>query len=172
VKLASVASVLMLAGCAPRTGHAPADSPATLEARRAIWAAIQPMAAARGLEPGFVYALVKAESNFDPHAHRGEGRGLMQIKPDSWKAVTSLPYDPAVWDARANLGAGIDALAALRQRLTDKGVSSYPMLWAGYRYGFDYIEARGFDPSRIPPPSDPVALELWSGAVQPVAPPQ
>jgi hypothetical protein len=95
----------------------------------------------------------------------------MQIKPECWRAVSSLPYEPTVWDGRANLSVGIDALAAIKQSLTAKGVFSYPMLWAGYRYGLVYVGARGFDPSRIPRPSDPVALELWSGAVHPLAPP-
>jgi hypothetical protein len=153
-------------------GRVPADLPAPLETRREIWAAIQPMAAAKGIEPGFVYALVKAESNFDPRARQGEGRGLMQIKPGTWRAVSSLPYDPTVWEGRANLSVGIDALAAIKQSLTARGVFSYPMLWAAYRYGLDYVEARGFELSRIPRPSDPAALELWSGAVQPLAPPR
>jgi Transglycosylase SLT domain len=166
-----MASVLMLAGCA-RPADMPAAAPSTLDMRREVWAAVRPMAEAQGIDPGFVYALVELESNFDPHARRGEGRGLMQIKPGRWAAASDLPYEPAVWDWRANLGVGIDTLAAVKQRLTAKGVFSYPLLWAGYHHGFDYVEARGFDKSRISRPSDPVSLRLWSGEVHPFAPPQ
>jgi hypothetical protein len=130
------------------------------------------MASARGIDPLFVYAIVKLESNFDPHAKRGEARGLLQIKPRAWKAVSNLPYEAAVWEWRSNLTVGMDALAATKKALTEKGVFSYPMLWASYHYGLDYTAAHGFDMSRIPRPSDPISYKLWSGQVHPIGPPK
>jgi hypothetical protein len=162
---------LLLAGCAPRAGEVPAEPPSSLAARREIWAAVQPLAARQGLDPGFVYALVKIESNFDPHAHRGEARGLLQLKPPAWQAVSALPYATQVWDWRTNLAVGIDALAGTKAALERKGVFSYPVLWACYHYGYDFVAARGFDLSRVPRPSDPVSRRLRSGEVHPVPPP-
>src|SRR5450631_3146393 len=95
--LAALAAAVVFAGCSPRAGNAPAEIPGALESRREIWAAIQPLAAQRGLDPLFVYALVRIESRFDPHAKRGENRGLLQIKPRAWKAVTDIPYETGVW---------------------------------------------------------------------------
>jgi hypothetical protein len=162
----------MLAGCAPREGNVPADQPTSLDARRAIWAAIQPLAEARQIDPRFVYALVKVESNFDPHARRGEARGLLQIKPRAWRAVSGLPYETESWEWRSNLAVGIDGLARIKQALTAKGRFSYPLLWACYHFGYDFVAAHDFDMSRIPRPSDPVSNKLWSGDVHPVAPPR
>lgn len=130
------------------------------------------MASVRGIDPLFVYAIVKVESNFDPHAKRGEARGLMQIKPRAWRAVSDLPYETVVWDWRSNLAVGMDALASFKRALTAKGVFSYSLLWASYHYGFDYTAAHGFDMSRIPRPSDPISYKLWSGDAHPLAPPR
>lgn len=130
------------------------------------------MAAARGLDPQFVYALVGIESRFDPRAKHGENRGLLQIKPRAWKAVSDTPYDVGVWEWRTNLAVGMDGLAAAKRSLEERGVFTYPVLWAAYHYGFDYTAAHGFDQSRIPRPSDPVAFRIWSGDIHPIAPPK
>ena len=133
---------------------------------------MQPLAAARGLDPLFVYALVQVESGFDPRAEHGENRGLLQIKPRAWRAVSSLPYETSVWNWRANLEVGMDGLAAIKRTLIEKGVFSYPILWASYHYGYDFVEGHGFDMSRIPRPSDPVSYKLWSGDEHPIPPPK
>jgi soluble lytic murein transglycosylase-like protein len=171
VKRVPILAVLALAGCSPRPAGAPPESQAdvTLD-RRVIWTAIQPMARDRGIDPGFVYAIVKLESNFDPHARRGDARGLMQLKPKTWSSVSDLPYEPAVWDWHANLEVGIKNLASIRDALRAKGVFSYPLMWAAYHYGLEFVEARGFDMSRIPRPSDPISRRLWSGEIHPVDP--
>lgn len=166
-----VAAVVFLAGCAPRPGNLAVDKPGTIEARREVWSALQPLAAERGLDPGFVYALVKIESDFDASAEHGDARGLLQIKPRAWKAVSDLPYSSAVWDWRRNLEVGMDAIAVLKKRLEAKGVFSYGLLWCAYHYGWDYVEARAFDRSRIPRPANPVAFRLYSGDPHPLAPP-
>ncbi len=171
MRYAPAVALLILAGCAPRATVAPADSPKTVAERRQIWAAIQPMAAMRGVDPLFVYAMVALESNFDPHARRNDARGLMQIKPTAWKAVSDIPYDTGVMDWRTSLSVGIDRIASTKRALVAKGVFSYPLLWAAYQHGMDYVEARGFDMSRIPRPSDPISRRLWSGDIHPVNPP-
>ena len=167
-----MAAALLLSGCPRRGADTPAIAPDTFDSRRQIWAAIQPMAAARGLDPEFVYAIVRVESRFDPHARHGENRGLMQIKPEAWKAVSGLPYVPAVWDWRANLAVGMDGLAATKRTLPEKGVFSYPLLWAAYHYGLDFVASHEFDMSRIPRPSDPISYKLWSGDIHPVKTPK
>jgi hypothetical protein len=149
----------------------PADLPSSLVARRQIWAAVQSLAALKGLDPGFVYALVRVESNFDPHAHRGDARGLLQLKPRAWQAVSALPYETNVWDWRTNLAVGIDVLAATKATLERKGAFSYPVLWACHHYGYDFVASRGFDLGRLPRPSDPVSRRVWAGDVHPVPPP-
>jgi hypothetical protein len=130
------------------------------------------MASARGIDPGFVYAIVKAESNFDPRAQRGEARGLMQIKPHAWKEASVVPYRTGVWDWRVNLEVGMDSLAFEKRVLSERGRFTYPLLWASFHYGLDYVEAHGLDMSRIPRPSDPVSYRLFSGEVRPVKAPQ
>ena len=115
---------------------------------------------------------MKLESDFNPRAKRGENRGLLQIKPKGWRAVSSLPYETAVWDWRANLTVGLDALAQIKRDLDTKDMFSYPLLWASYHYGYDYVASRGFDMGRIPRPSDPIAYRLWSGEIHPLAPPK
>jgi soluble lytic murein transglycosylase-like protein len=130
------------------------------------------MASVRRIDPLFAYAMVKLESNFDPRARTGEARGLMQIKPGEWRAVSDMPYETASWDWRSNLAVGMDSLASIKRVLEAKGVFSYPMLWASYHYGLDYTEAHGFDMSRVRRPSDPVSYKLWAGDIHPVAPPQ
>jgi soluble lytic murein transglycosylase-like protein len=166
-----LASSLILAGCAPREGNAPAELPSSLAARKQIWEAIVPIASARRIDPGFVYALVKVESNFDPHARRGENRGLLQIKPRAWRDVSDLPYEDA-WDWKSNLLVGIEGLSRTKVLLSAKGKFSYPLLWACYHFGYDYVAERGFDMSRIPRPSDPVSYKIWTGEVHPVRPPE
>src|SRR5262245_13159696 len=104
--LAVIIGLLVLGGCARRSEVWPT--------RGEIWAAIQPLAQRYRLEPEFIYALVAAESNFDPRAKNGEARGLLQIKPAAWRAVSRQAYEPAVWDWRANLEVGVDYLAYSR----------------------------------------------------------
>lgn len=124
------------------------------------------------MEPAFLYALVMAESNGDPRAQNGEARGLMQLKPSAWRAVSSAPYEPAVWNWRTNLAVGVDYLAYARSYLHKKTAFSYPLLLAAFHYGVDYVEARRFDLGRVPVPDHPIYRELWRGNLSPVPPPK
>ena len=172
MRRAAAAAILLLAGCRERAADAPAGSAEALAARRMVWEAVQPMAAMRGIDPLFAYALVGAESGFEPRARRGEARGLLQVKPRAWAAVSALPYETNVWDWRTNLSVGLEGLAATKRALVAKGVFSYPLLWAAHHYGLDYVAARGFDMSRVARPQGAVALRLWAGEVHPLKPPE
>jgi hypothetical protein len=167
-----VAVLAVLAGCRPHAQEAAEAPAAGADIRRQVWAALQPMAAARGLDPFFVYAVVGAESNFDPRARHGEARGLFQIKPEAWRLATATAYEPAVWDWRTNLSVGMDRLASAKATLEAKGLFSYRRLWALDRYGLDYLAARDFEMERIPRPSNPLGRALWEGEAHPLDPPK
>lgn len=163
-----LAPLFLLAACARREA-APSPPPTRAE----IWAAIQPPAARYRIDPAFIYALVAAESNFDPGARNGDARGLLQLKPRAWAAVSREPYEPAVWDWRANLAAGIDYLAFCRSYLHRQPdvEFSYPLLLAAFHYGLDYVRERRFDVRRLECPDNAIYRELWQGQLTPVAPP-
>ena len=163
--------VLVVLVFAPACARKPPVDPGPAT-RAAVWAAIQPHAARYRMEPGFIYALVAAESNFTPEARNGEARGLMQLKPVAWRQVSVLPYEPAVWDWRKNLETGVDYLAWCRSYLHRRDKFSYPLLLAAFHYGMDYVEQRDFDLRRIDPPDSAVYRELWQGNLSPVNPPK
>jgi soluble lytic murein transglycosylase-like protein len=158
---------LWLAGCG-RSDHRSAE-PAT---RQQIWQAVQPLASRYRMEPAFIYALVAAESNFDPSARNEDARGLMQLKAIAWGTVSTEPYEPTVWDWRRNLTAGVDYLAWCRSYLHEKGKFSYPLLLASFHYGIDYVQERNFDLRRLGPPDNAIYRELWRGNLSPVLPPK
>ncbi len=162
---------MALAACARRESAIATVAPPPTRAE--IWAEIQPLAARYRLEPAFIYALVIAESGGDPRAQNGSARGLMQVTPRAWRAVSKAPYEPTVWDWRANLTAGVDYLAYSRSYLhKQRGVTfSYPLLLAAFHYGLDYVEARAFEVSRVAVPDNPIYRELWRGNLTPVSPP-
>lgn len=157
----------LIVGCS-RPQSAALD-PAT---RETVWAAIQPLAQRYRLDPAFIYALVAAESNFDPKARNGEARGLMQLKPTAWRTVSRTPYEPAVWSWRENLATGVDYLAWCRSYLHQKGKFSEPLLLASFHYGLEHVEARVFDLARLDPPDSAIYRELWRGNPAPVSPPK
>ncbi len=130
-----------------------------------IWAAIQPQAARYRFDPVLIYALVAAESDFDPRARNGEARGLLQLKPAAWAQVSAAPYEPTVWSWRANLEAGIDYLAFTRSALQrrSEGAFSDALLLAAFHHGLEYVEARGFEVGRLECPDHPIYRELWAG---------
>ena len=165
--LTIVAVGLCLLGC-ERTDRATAD-PAT---REAVWLAIQPIAERYQIEPTLIYALVAAESNFDPKAQNGEARGLMQLKPGAWRQVSSTPYEPTVWDWRRNLESGIDYLAQCRNTLHKREKFSYPLLLASFHFGIDYVRERDFNLRRIESPDNAIYREMRNGNLSPVPPPK
>ena len=162
--------VLALVGCGRDGG--PGTGPDAPPTRLEVWEAIQPLAARYRIAPEFVYALVAAESNFNPRAESGSARGLLQLKPAAWRSVSKQPYETDVWDWRRNLVVGIDYLAFSRAYLHRNAEFSYPLLLAAFHYGLDYVEARNFDVRRIPIPDNPVYRELWAGNLAPLPPPR
>ena len=168
---AALAVVLLWAGCArPPPTEAP-ESPGPPPTRPEIWAAIQAPAARYRLDPAFIYALVAAESNFDPLARNGSARGLLQLKPAAWRAVSNEPYATRVWDWRANLAAGIDYLAYLRSDLRRRADFSLPLLLAAFHDGPDYVAEQHYDLRRLKPPDNAIYRQLWAGNPAPVRPP-
>ncbi|MDB6169734.1 MAG: Lytic transglycosylase catalytic [Verrucomicrobia bacterium] len=157
-----------LAGCARRATERSAAAPT----REEIWSAIRPLAQRYRLAPGFIYALVAAESNFNPAAQNGEARGLLQIKPRAWRTVSKKPYEPEVWNWRTNLEVGVDYLAYSRAYLHRRDRFSYPLLLAAFHYGLDFVEAEDFSINGIDPPDNAIYRELWRGNLKPVAPPK
>ena len=137
-----------------------------------IWQAIQPLASRYRMEPAFIYALVAAESNFNPSARNEDARGLMQLKAVAWRTVSTERYEPTVWDWKRNLTAGVDYLAWCRSYLHEKGKFSYPLLLASFHYGIDYVQDRDFDLRRLGPPDNAIYRELWRGNLSPVSPPK
>ncbi len=158
----AVLALLAFAGCADR--RTPVD-------RGEVWRAIQAPASRYRLDPLLIYTLVAAESDFDARARQGDARGLLQIKPPAWATVSTQPYEPTVWDWRANLEAGIDYLAWCRHALHARGHDSDRLLLAAFHYGFDYVAARNFDEGRIPLPAHPLYRQLWAGNRHPLRPP-
>lgn len=169
LRLTFLAALFVAAGCDRKTEWREESSPPPTRAE--IWAAIQPLAERYRLDPAFVYALVAAESDFDPRARNGEARGLLQIKPAAWRAVSSAPYETEVWKWRSNLAVGVDYLAYSRSYLHRKTVFSYPLLLAAFHYGLDYVEDRRFAVGNIAVPPNPIYRELWKGNLSPVPPP-
>jgi soluble lytic murein transglycosylase-like protein len=160
-------AILLLSACG-RSSHEAASDPATPES---IWQAIQPLAERYRMDPGFIYALVAAESNFDPKARNGEARGLLQLKPVAWRTVSPENYERAVWDWRKNLEVGVDYLAWCRSDLHRRQKFSYPLLLASFHDGMDYVKDRDFDVRRLDPPDNAIYRELWRGNLTPVPPP-
>lgn len=156
-------------GCDRREGRVRGGVQPT---RDEIWSAIQPQARRYQMDPAFIYALVAAESNFDAGAQKGEARGLMQLKPGAWRAVSSVPYETAVWDWRQNLEVGVDYLAFARSYLHRRTTFSYPRLLAAFHYGISYLEARDFDVGRVPVPDSEIYRALWRGNLTPTPPPR
>ncbi|MDB6127184.1 MAG: Lytic transglycosylase catalytic [Verrucomicrobia bacterium] len=159
--------VLLVAGC---RRHAKIEA-VSLPTRIEIWEAIQPIAARYRVSPEFIYALIAAESNFDPRAQNGNARGLLQIKPRAWRTVSAANYEKSVFDWKQNLEVGIDYLAYSRAYLHRKTTFSYPLLLAAFHYGLEYVEERKFNVGRIDCPDNAIYRELWSGNLAPVRPP-
>ncbi len=139
--------------------------------RKNVWAEIESMAGRYRLDPRFIYALVAAESDFNPRAKNGDARGLLQLTPSAWKSVSDLNYDSQVWNWRENLQVGIDYLAQQRLRLHRENHYSVPNLVAVFHFGYQEVADRGFKIERLTPPSGELWKKLWSGEESPLPPP-
>jgi len=132
------ASVLMLSGVRP--AHGPRAGRICRRrlrpAARLDWGGDPADAAARGIEPGFVYAVVRAESNFDPHARSGDG-----TRPDADQAGNAEGrYRPCPTNPPYGTGGRISAWASTRWPPSSKPDRQGRFLLSdavglGYRYG-------------------------------------
>lgn len=73
------------------------DSFEKTEARGELWSYVANVARANAVAPELLWAMITAESNFNPKARSGKGAmGLMQIMPDTAKELKiSDPFNPA-----------------------------------------------------------------------------
>lgn len=91
-------------------------------------------AAENGLDPYFVYAVISAESSFDPDAvSRADARGLMQVTPNTAAFIgkkKGLPYDD-LFDPETNVRLGCAYFAYLSERFG----GALPLMIAAYNGG-------------------------------------
>ena len=160
------AIVGLLAILLPKALTLSADDPNPEE----VWEFVQHVAAHEGLDPGFVYAIIHAESSLNPRAKSNVARGMMQLTRGAWETVSDEPYRRA-WNWRTNIEVGIAYLAYCRNRLQRADQFSYAMLAAAYRYGPNHVRNRGYDFSQINQPRNRIYIELFSGNTRPIPPP-
>lgn len=107
----------------------PAAPAPTVKANRAdIDVMVKEIAARYQLDPDFVASVIKAESNFNPHAVSRKGaRGLMQLMPQT---ANQLGVKDA-FDPKANVEAGTAHLNALLEQYHDDPVKALAAYNAG-----------------------------------------
>ncbi|HKT50601.1 MAG TPA: lytic transglycosylase domain-containing protein [Candidatus Angelobacter sp.] len=106
----------------------PAAAPAVKANRADIDAMVKEIAAKYQLDPDFVASVIKAESNFNPHAISRKGaQGLMQLMPQTANQLgVKDSFDP-----KANVEAGTAHLNALLQQYHDDPVKALAAYNAG-----------------------------------------
>lgn len=105
-----------------------AAAPAVKANRADIDVMVKEIAAKYQLDPDFVASVIKAESNFNPHAVSRKGaRGLMQLMPQT---ASQLGVKDA-FDPKANVEAGTAHLNALLQQYHDDPVKALAAYNAG-----------------------------------------
>lgn len=106
----------------------PAAAPAVKPSRSDIDSMVKEIAAKYQLDPDFVASVIKAESDFNPHAVSRKGaRGLMQLMPQT---ATQLGVKDA-FDPKANVEAGTAHLNALLEQYHDDPVKALAAYNAG-----------------------------------------
>jgi len=103
-------------------------------------AAIEQAAARHNVDPNLVRAVIKVESNFNPHAVSRKGAvGLMQLMPSTARGLNVTdPFDP-----RQNVDAGVRHLRSL----LDNFSGDLPRSLAAYNAGQKAVERH----SGVPP---------------------
>ncbi len=114
----------------------------TSEARRRLYAPhIERIASQYGLDPHLMYAVISAESSFNPNAVSPAGAmGLMQLMPDTAKRFgVADPFDPV-----SNLEGGAKYLRFLLRHFQ----GDWELALAGYNAGEGAVKRHG---NAIPP---------------------
>ena len=125
VKTLLLLAVLVVVGaCLLRLGHDYFMRTAYPLGYREI---VEEEAQTQGVDPALVYAVMKAESNFDPNATSHAGaRGLMQITPDTFdwlqtKLREGVPYTADdLYTPRVNIRYGSKFLQILQDKYSEQ----------------------------------------------------
>jgi len=135
----------------------PAPKPRPMAAAARPYAALVAAAAAEhGLPEALLHAVIRAESNYDPHAVSPKGAaGLMQLMPDTARELGVAD----VWDPAANIRGG----ARYLKRLLEMFDQDLSLAVAAYNAGPGAVIGSG---STIPPSAEtqryvPKVLEYY-----------
>jgi len=129
-----ILSVIGLTAAACRRRAAPSEA---MPSQADIWREIQPLAERYRMDAAFIFALVAAESDFDPRARNDDARGLMQLKPVAWRTVRRDPYEPGVWSWKENLTAGVEFLEKDKAGFWERnGYHMHGDPWREERFGY------------------------------------
>ena len=134
---------------------------------REVWEFVKAECKEANLHPGFVYALIYAESGFDAHNHDVQYRGMMGLSKTAWKYVAQRGYHEA-YDWKLNVRYGIDYLELLRDKLYEERTFSYPVMAACYYYGYKEMKSANFRISYFESPENQLYRKLMSGSLQPM----
>lgn len=109
-----------------------------------------------GIDPAWAFAIIRAESAWNPEARSGaDARGLMQLLPSTAKLVarrSGLPYDGAasLYDPAINIPLGTQYLASVATRFDGSPWLASASYNAGPGNAQRWVDARGnLDPERF-----------------------
>jgi hypothetical protein len=135
-----------------------------------VWRFLQATAPKYGVDARFAYTLAVGESGLDPYAFNHGARGLMQMRPEAWAAVSNEPFHVA-WDWEKNTRAALAYLASCRDELAKHGAVSPALLAASYHFGPDAVAAAGYELRNLPRAPNDVYRKIFKGDLYPVAAP-
>lgn len=137
-----------------------------------VWDFIERETRKHHLDPGFIFAIAMAESSLNAHAvsSNGSARGIMQMSEDAWTDVTRRSWRHA-YNWKTNIRMAIRFMLVNRDRLVAEGKFNYPRLAGAYRFGYGTLRQANFDVTRLPPSTNLIYREIFSGNIRPVPTP-